>query len=198
MYLKEEEYTHILQMFNYEQMATSPPDTADDVEKYEKKKLIEFDQKLAQTLIKQHIVYLDEAGEAKIDKHAHLIFNSIANADFFLKIHKNTDLPLQDETVYFYVYRKTLIYVKKYNNIYEMYWLPHIPMVIGGIASFLNKFHEQGFSITIEGEVSKEKDSNFGLTLLEKTPITEEIVHIVTRWFVYFYSSIVKERSTNE
>lgn len=156
------------------------------------------EQNFIQTLTEQNLFVLDETDEAIMDKHAHLIFYSIANADFVLTLHKNSDSPLQKESVNFYAYNNTLIYTHLYNSIYQICWLPHIPMVIGGITSFLKKSAEQNSLINVEGKTSEEKDSDFTLTIQENLSVDIETIHSITRWFVYQYSNCIKERSANE
>lgn len=156
------------------------------------------EQNFIQTLTEQNLFFLDEADEAIMDKHAHLIFYSIAKADFVLTLHKNCDSPLQKESVNFYAYNSTLIYTHLYNSTYQICWLPHIPMVIGGITSFLKKSGGQNSLINVEGKTKEETDSDFTLTIQENLSADIETIHSITRWFVYHYSNCIKERSANE
>lgn len=136
--------------------------------------------------------------DVKMNKHAHLIFYSIANADFVLTIHKKGASSSQAETAYFHAYNDTLIYTYQYDGTYQVCWLPHIPMVIGGISSFLKKSVEQNTLIEIEGKIKEEKESDFTLTIQEKSSPDIETIHSITHWFVYQYSNCAKERSANE
>ncbi len=189
--LQEYEFKQILQLLY-------PIPTEQHQHQKESEQTILPEENLIQTSIEQNIFYLDELSEVKMTENAHLIFYSIVHADFILKMYKNRNTSLQTESAYFYAYNNTLVYIYKYNDLYQIHWLPHIPMAIGGVSSFLKRHNEQNSSFEIEGVINGKKEPDFKLTISTEDLIQTKTIHTIARWFIYQYSDYAKERSTNE
>ena len=149
-------------------------------------------EEVATELMNQDMFCLD-SDELRMKPQFPLVFSTIANWELLLQICVGGES--EKEVVSFFTNKETIVYVRKYDGIYQIKWLPHIPMLVGGVSSTLKRIYEQKESVNIQGVVREQEKPDFEL-LLDEVPIDREnIVQRISAWFAESYSKQLKERS---